>query len=166
MSEEIDNLEPQEELDESITTEQTSSLLDEHEFSIKTGTLFAIIAFVIVFIVGLIGGVTFLTILWRLFLVSLLFFVIGFGLGFLLKTFVPEVTDLEKASHSEGLGDNIDLSTDDDDEKELVDSSFYQQENDFETVTGKSKDKTDGFVIPDDPKILAKAIQTKLSEDS
>jgi len=167
MNEEYDdNLEYE---DEEEFGEESGSTIptSEYDFPIKIGAVFAFLAVVLVLLIGIFSGVTIGTILWRFIIGGAIFFLFGFGVGFLLKMFVPEITTLNTDFQDEDLGGTVDLTADDDQaEKEIVDNSFYQngQEDQGQLDLGKKGNLGD-FNIPDDPKLLAEGVRTMLSKD-
>lgn len=171
MNEEMENLQQQN--DEPRAS--SGNFLAEHQLGIKLGIALAVIAVLLVFFVGLITGVSFSTMVWRMFLGLIIFSILGLGIGFLIKTFVPEVSqiDLESDTRSDqrdhGLGENIDLvaSHDEGEDKEFIGGNLSIQEESPDTSIGYAKkDSVDEFNIPtNDPKMLADAVRTVMRRE-
>ena len=158
--------------------ESKNILLSDHQFSITLGSIFAAIAILIVIFVGIVGGVSILTILWRIFLYSIVFFAIGAGIGFLLKWRIPEITQITSKGASQektSLGENVDYITEEDDAmNESTNNDDLSKEEYLENINLTKPDTTNEskqnkikneYSIPDDPKILAQAVRTVMKRD-
>lgn len=153
------------------------------------GGLAAVTA-VLVLIVGLFGGVGLGLILLRMILFSLLLFVLGAGLGFLLQKFVPDIWDTgssaaasaDEEGGSMAHGGGIDMTVG---EEEFRPSSGmarmdipsgHEPAEEVASASGaskwKKKDEIQGNYriinekkFPNDPEQYAKAVRTMLKKD-
>ncbi len=127
------------------------------------------IAIFLVLIVGIFSSVTFLTILWRMFIGAIFFFIFGFGLGVLVQYFVPGISELFEGAgfNSEDLlGENLDLVAGDMDDSVYTDA--FHQDDRMEEERGdlsSAKSIESQFNIPNDPELMAKAVKTILHKD-
>lgn len=179
-----DNNDPQpEEEGENQQLEESDEALEEqkdwfgdHQLSITVGGVLAAISLVIVLLVGLFSGVSFLTILFRMLYCGLIFFGLGFGIGWLISNYVSELAEvILPGSTNYSLGDNIDYTAGDDSEMDTGDDNEYVAESLTDTAEQQDVSSTkpeDGLSqklrensLPDDPKLLAEGIRTMMQRD-
>jgi len=82
----------------------------------KSGLVFAIIAFVLSIIAGLIGSVPFGTVVFRSIFIIPLFFFVGFGVLIIIKNLVPEVYEAISnfgGTSEDDLAEDMDMSSGD-----------------------------------------------------
>ncbi len=161
-----ENIADENKVDEAeIPKNSIKEYFQKNPFSVKIAVFLAGIAVVLVLIVGIISGISFFwTIIWRMFLYGVIFAGMGYAIGIILEKYVPELFNMEQNQEDE-LGEHVDYTTEDDlnniSENDLSDD-FYQGSNPKQDkLTKLSKE----YAIPNDPKILADAIRTKLYED-
>ncbi len=124
-------------------------------------------AIFLVLVVGIFSGVTFITILWRMFVSAIFFFVFGFGLGALIKYFVPGIAQIIEGSNSnleDPLGENVDLMAGGLDDATYTEA-FHQGDGDKSEGMSSDKSVESQFNIPNDPELMAKAVKTILHKD-
>jgi len=99
---------------------------------LKVGIFFSFFSFIFVLFLGVVTGIGFLTILFRIILFVPLFFVIGFGVIMIFRKYVPELFDV------------IDLSKKENDEYVDIDESDnYSESSNEENSTEESNNSTD-----------------------
>ena len=159
-------------MSEEIENNKTSFVnwFGENQFVMRSGIILAAIAIFIVIIIGIISGVGFWRILFRIILGGIIFFALGIGVGFLLQSFIPDISSRFKKSEeydNENVGDNVDYIADDnseDSDKEYIDS-FKNEDGSNNPDIDKISQKTKEYNIPDDPKMLADAVRTVMKRD-
>lgn len=170
--EEEEQIEESEEVEAEEVNNSQGSFLADNPFALQLGIVFLAIALLIVLLVGIFSGVSFSTILWRLISFGALFFILGFGIGVLLKMFVPEIMDIKDESYTEeGLGENIDYVTEEEDVNELTHSPGMEDDGGYgqERLSSANSVNVDidgqSFSIENDPETLAKAVKTVYHRD-
>ncbi|GMT49858.1 MAG: hypothetical protein IEMM0008_1397 [bacterium] len=126
------------------------------------------VALFLVLVVGLFSGVTFATILWRMFVSVIFFFVFGFGLGALIKYFIPGIAQLIEGSNldtEEPLGENVDLMTGGMDDSAYTETFHMGDGEDKSEGMSSNRSVESQFNIPNDPELMAKAVKTILHKD-
>jgi hypothetical protein len=140
---------------------------------VQLGLVLSGLAFFIVWFFGIISGVSFLTMLWRSVVFTLVFFIVGFGIIFILRKIVPDAfpEDDPFTSIFPSRQKNFDATIDDDDDGEAPSegTSHIPPTSTPETKQGKYADDMlqldDGNAVPNDPEMMARAIQTVMSRD-
>ncbi len=148
--------------------------LTENQFSMQIGIVLAAIAVFLVIIIGIFSGVSFFTMLWRVFAGGIIFFALGFGIGFLLNQFIPEIAAAKDSSEDNreyDVGNNVDFTIEDedntennDDQKEFMDT-FQDDAPMMNEPHHAPKNKFQEHNLPDDPKLLAEGVRTMMKKD-
>lgn len=168
-------------------------MLDDYvsKESLVLGAVAGGLTFGLTFIVGLLGGVGFGTVLFRSFLFTLLLFVLGTGAGLLLEKVVPGIWGEIQSSPQDGAegatyqdssegredvgGSNVDYVVDDAEYSASGEGSAAVEDVASKSSSGNKTNKGHNVVgdylivddkkFPNDPEDYAKAIRTMMKKD-
>ena len=161
------------------------------EIEFKSGIIFAIIAFVLSIIAGVVGSVPVGMIVFRSLFVIPLFFLVGFCVLFVFKKFVPEVYEeflnfnrTAENDTAEGSVEDVDISFNDMEETaggfsksgegnftEFTENDYGRVHSTNDNASGTAGGKLGKHIIVDsqlsgyEPKVMAEAIRTMMSKD-
>lgn len=144
-------------------------------YEIKGGIIVAALSALITIIASIIGWVGFGTFIINFLIFTVIGFVLGFGIVYLLKLLTPEVFNMTgQTGDQDSIGENIDLTAGEEEEYSAPEYSHLEPniptDEEIHSSMNKPKDpkkfmKKGDVTIPKDPKVIAEAIRTVMSKD-
>ena len=158
-------------------------LMEEHGFMMRVGYILGGVAVFIVIFMGLIFGVSFSTIFWRLLTYGLIFSIMGLGIGYLLEKYIGGFEGLGGVGEDgvEGVGGEGGVLEEGEGKGGEVDYMVREEEEEREEMkdlwvggeernVGKGNGVKEGKKILEemvikDPKLLANRVRSMLKKD-